>query len=152
MLRCTVVVSAICSLSFSAAAGPVAGLAAPGDCAQPSARSETPPLYQQAAGVGGSAAEHFAPRVTTDVLGLLPLDLTRTRTTLNGVTPGPASLVERTVETTATGALGSEGLAGSSLGGATGATESALTGVTGAVDALTGTATRTTSGVLGGLK
>jgi len=168
MLRCTVVVSAICSLAFSAAADSgVAALAAPGDCAQPSADYETPPLYQQPAGVSGPAAEHFTPRVDTgSVLGLVPVGLTGTRAggTLVGAASGTVGLVEGATQTTIDGVSGAVGGAGDAVGGAGDAiggagvaigsgdlTDSTLTGATGAVDALTNTATGTTSGALGGV-
>jgi hypothetical protein len=190
MLRCAVVVLAMGSLAYSAAADSVGGLAAPGDCAQPSAGFESPATYEQAATIGGSAADHFAPRVVGDVVGVLPLDLTRTRTaaTLEGVTTESVGVVERTVESTAEGVSGALGGATAGVGGTVdrlgdalntvatdtgsavgvpgvggltegatsalggeGLTGDALTGVTGAVDSLTGTATRTTTGVLGGL-
>jgi hypothetical protein len=182
MLRCTVVVSAICSLAFSAAADSgVAALAAPGDCAQPSADYETPPLYQQPAGVSGPAAEHFTPRVDTgSVLGLVPVGLTGTRAggTLVGAASGTVGLVEGATQTTIDGASGAVDGAGDAIGGAGDAvggagdavggagdaiggagvaigsgdlTDSTLTGATGAVDALTNTATGTTSGALGGV-
>jgi hypothetical protein len=161
MLRCTVVVSAICSLAFSAAADSgVAALAAPGDCAQPSADYETPPLYQQPAGVSGPAAEHFTPRVDTgSVLGLVPVGLTGTRAggTLVGAASGTVGLVEGATQTTIDGASGAVDGAGDAIGGAGVAigsgdlTDSTLTGATGAVDALTNTATGTTSGALGGV-
>jgi hypothetical protein len=161
MLRCTVVVSAICSLAFSAAADSgVAALAAPGDCAQPSADYETPPLYQQPAGVSGPAAEHFTPRVDTgSVLGLVPVGLTGTRAggTLVGAASGTVGLVEGATQTTIDGASGAVDGAGDAIDGAGDAigsgdlTDSTLTGATGAVDALTNTATGTTSGALGGV-
>jgi hypothetical protein len=155
MLRCTVVVSAICSLAFSAAADSgVAALAAPGDCAQPSADYETPPLYQQPAGVSGPAAEHFTPRVDTgSVLGLVPVGLTGTRAgaTLVGAASGTVGLAEGATQTTIDGASGAVGGAGDAIGSG-GLTGNTLTGATGAVDALTNTATGTTSGALGALK
>jgi hypothetical protein len=168
MLRCTVVVSAICSLAFSAAADSgVAALAAPGDCAQPSADYETPPLYQQPAGVSGPAAEHFTPRVDTgSVLGLVPVGLTGTRAggTLVGAASGTVGLVEGATQTTIDGASGAVDGAGDAIDGAGdaiggagdaigsgGLTGNTLTGATGAVDALTNTATGTTSGALGGV-
>jgi hypothetical protein len=133
MLRCTVALTAVCLLSISAAAESSAGLAAPGDCAQASAGFETPPPFQQAANVGGGAAEHFAPRVGADVLGLLPLDASRT---------GATRLVDGVVSSTAEGVSGTvDGLTGGALGT-----------TTGTVDALTGTATGTANSLLGGRK
>lgn len=133
MLRCTAVVFAICSLAFSAAADSgVAALAAPGDCAQPSADYETPPLYEQPAGVSGSAAEHFAPRVDSDVLGLLPIDLTRTRVgaTLVGTASETVGLVGGAAGATVDGVSGAVGGAadgvGSGLAGAVGGAGNAI--------------------------
>jgi hypothetical protein len=135
MLRCTAIVSAICTFAFSAAADSgVAALAAPGDCAQPSADYETPPLYEQPAGVSGSAADHFAPRVN-DGIG----------SGLTGVVSGAGNAIGAeglgAVAGSTTDALGGGGLTGSALGTATGT-----------VDALTDTATGATSNLLGGRK
>jgi len=180
MLRCTVALTAICLLSISAAAESSAGLAAPGDCAQPSAGFETPPPFQQAANVGGGAADHFAPRVEADVLGRLPLDATRTGATrlvdgvvsstaegVSGTVDGAAGAVGSTVDglgDTLTGAVGGAGdaIGAPGLGGLTGSATDALgsgglTGgvlgtTTGTVDALTGTATGTVNSLLGGRK
>ena len=140
MLRSTVALTAICLLSISAAAESSAGLAAPGDCAQPSAGFESPPPFQQAANVGGGATEHFAPRVETDVLGLLPVDVTRT---------GATRLVDGAVSSTAEGVSGRVDGAAGAVGGLTGG----ALGTTGpTVDALTGTATGTGNTLLGGRK
>jgi hypothetical protein len=143
MLRCTVVVSAICSFAFSAAADSgVAALASPGDCAQPSADYETPPLYQQPAGVSGAAAEHFTPRVDTGVLGVVPVGLTTTRTgaTLVGAVSGTADVVDGVTETTVDAASGAvEGVA-DAVGGAADAIGGAADTLGGAGDAIGGTA------------
>lgn len=179
MLRCAVAVAAICLFGLPAAAEPSAGLAAPGDCAQPDASFESPPLYLQSAEVGGSAADHFVPRVATDALGpLVPGVVTPTADRLSATVDGAAGTVADTVDVaadaagatveglgdalggvggaagdaigapalgdvggTAGGALGSDGLAGDALGT-----------TQGAVDALTGTATGTVNGVLGGIQ
>ena len=119
MLRCAVVGFGIGSIALSAAADSFGGLAAPGDCAQPSAGFESPATYEQEAIVSGSAADHFAPRVVDDVVGVLPLDLTRTRTvtTLGGVTTESVSLVERTVDSTADGLSGTVDGAAAGVGG-----------------------------------
>ena len=165
MLRCTVALTAISLLSISAAAESSAGLAAPGDCAQASAGFDTPPPFQQAANIGGGAAEHFVPRVEADVLGLLPLDTARTGATrvVDGVVTSTAERVSGTID----GAAGAVGGAGDAigvpgLGGATGGVTDALgsggltggvLGTTGStVDSLTDTATGTVSGLLGGRK
>ena len=133
MLRCTAVVFAICSLGLSAIADSGAAvLAAPGDCAQPSADYETPPLYEQNAGVSGSAAEHFAPpSVNTDVLGALPVDLTRTGATLGAVTSGSTSLVDGATRTTLDGVSGTVDAGATVVGGTVDAVGSGLTGVVG---------------------
>jgi hypothetical protein len=135
MLRCAAIVSAICVLAFSAAADTgVAALAAPGDCAQPSADYETPPLYEQPAGVSGSAAEHFAPSATKDVLELLPTDLTRTRAGARFV--GTASALVGAVDSAA----------GTAVGGVSGAVE----GVSGAAGGLVEGIGAELTGVAGG--
>jgi len=166
MLRCTAVVSAICSLAFSASAdSSIAALAAPGDCAQPSSDFETPPLYEQPAGVSGSASEHFAPKV--GLLGLLPLALTRTRTatTLSGVADATADGASGAVGATAdavgetadgigSGIAGVGAGAGDAIGApaidsVAGGVGGALGGVSSAVDTLTGAASTTATGALG---
>jgi hypothetical protein len=133
MLRCTAVVTAICSLALSAAADPSGGaLAAPGDCAQPSADFETPPLYEQPAGVSGSASEHFAPKGSTGLVGLLPLDLTRTTpTTLSGVTETTTDLVGGAVETTGDAVSGAVGGAADVVGATVDSVTTGLAGVAG---------------------
>jgi hypothetical protein len=138
MLRCAVAVFVTGSIAFSAAADSAGGLAAPGDCAQPSAGFESPATYEQAAIVGGSAADHFAPRVVNDVVGVLPLDLTRTRTVSDAAT-GVGGTIDRTGD--ALDSIATDAGAGD-----------VFTGVENTVDLLTGTTTRTTDGLLGGRK
>ena len=150
MLRCTAVVFAICSLAIPAAAdSSLSALAAPGDCAKPSVDYETPPLYEQTAGVPGPAVDHFVPNRVSGVLGALPVDLTRAAATVGDVAAGSTTLVEGTAES-AVGASTAIGETGNAIGleGLGGTASGTLDRATDAVDLLTDTA----KSALGGRK
>jgi len=123
MMRNTPIVIATFLIASSAAADAlVSTLALPGDCARASADFETPPLYEQAAGVSGPVSDHFSPNAG-GLVDALPVDLTRTRSeALTGVVGSTANLVEDAVDT----ADGTVSDLGDAIGEIMGMTGSAL--------------------------